>query len=69
MLATIASSATEKTATLTYNANGHGTAPSSVTMKYTEATNAASAMGITWLYSHIEEAPNKDERLDIKIED
>jgi len=35
---------TEKTATLTYNANGHGTAPANVTMKYTTATNAASAI-------------------------
>ena len=35
---------TEKTATLTYNANGHGTAPANVTMKYTTATNAASAL-------------------------
>ena len=34
----------EKTATLSYNANGHGTAPSSVTMKYSAATNAASAI-------------------------
>ena len=38
---------TEKTATLTYNANGHGTAPSAVTMKYTTATNAASAISAT----------------------
>ena len=38
---------TEKTATLTYNANGHGTAPSPVTMKYTTATNAASAITVT----------------------
>ena len=41
---TFASSATEKTATLTYNANGHGTAPANVTMKYTKATNAADAL-------------------------
>ena len=34
----------EKTATLTYNNGGHGTAPSSVTMTYTGATNAASAI-------------------------
>lgn len=34
----------ERTATLTYNANGHGTAPAAVTMKYTEATNAAAAL-------------------------
>ena len=38
---------TEKTATLTYNANGHGTAPSNVTMKYTTATNAAAAISAT----------------------
>ena len=38
------STATEKTATLTYNANGHGTAPSAVTMKYTTATSASSAI-------------------------
>ncbi len=38
---------TEKTATLSYNANGHGTAPSSVTMKFTTATNAASAISAT----------------------
>ena len=37
----------ERTATLTYNANGHGTAPSSVTMRYTTATNAASAITAT----------------------
>ena len=41
---TFASSATEKTAILTYNANGHGTAPANVTMKYTKATNAADAL-------------------------
>ena len=35
---------TEKTATLTYNANGHGTAPANVTMRYSQATNAASAL-------------------------
>ena len=44
---TFATSATEKTATLTYNANGHGTAPANVTMKYTTATNAASALTAT----------------------
>ena len=38
---------TEHTATLSYNANGHGTAPASVTMKYTGSTNAASAMSAT----------------------
>ena len=32
---------TENTATLTYNANGHGTAPQPVTMRYTTATTAA----------------------------
>ena len=37
----------EKTATLKYNANGHGTAPANVTMKYTAATNAASAITAT----------------------
>ena len=37
----------EKTATLTYNANGHGIAPSNVTMKYTTETNAASAITAT----------------------
>ena len=35
---------TEKTATLSYNANGHGTAPESVTISYTESVNAASAL-------------------------
>ncbi|MBQ6494612.1 MAG: InlB B-repeat-containing protein [Bacilli bacterium] len=35
---------TEKTAKLTYNANGHGTAPSAVTMKYSAATTAAAAI-------------------------
>ncbi len=35
---------TENTATLTYNANGHGTAPANVTMKTSEATNAAAAL-------------------------
>lgn len=34
----------EKTATLTYNNGGHGTAPSNVTMRYTAATNAAGAI-------------------------
>ena len=38
---------TENTATLTYNANGHGTAPASATMKYTAAANAASALSAT----------------------
>lgn len=32
---------TENTATLTYSANGHGTAPQPVTMKYSTATTAA----------------------------
>ena len=41
---TFITSSSEKTSTLTYNANGHGTAPSSVTMKYTEATSAAPAL-------------------------
>ena len=35
---------TEHTATLTYNNGGHGTAPSAVTMTYTTATTAASAL-------------------------
>ena len=42
----------ENTATLSYNANGHGTAPSSQTMKYTEAAtaaNMASVPGYTFL--------------------
>ena len=34
----------EPTATLTYDANGCGTAPDSVTMKYSTATNAATSM-------------------------
>ena len=34
----------EKTATLTYDANNCGTAPSSVTMKYSTATYAADGM-------------------------
>ena len=34
----------EKAATLKYDANGHGTAPENVTMKYTTATNVASAI-------------------------
>ena len=38
---------TENTATLTYDANGHGTAPESVTMTYTQATNAAAAISAT----------------------
>ena len=39
---------TENTAILTYNANGHGTAPEAVTMKTSEATNAAAAItGVT----------------------
>lgn len=34
--------------TLSYNANGHGTAPTAVTMKYTAACNAAAALtGVT----------------------
>ena len=37
----------EKTAILSYNANEHGTAPSQVIMKYTEETNAASAITAT----------------------
>ena len=37
----------ENTAVLSYDANGHGTAPSSVTMKYSAATNAASAISAT----------------------
>ena len=41
---TIASEATAIEATLTYNANGHGTAPSQVTMNYTNETKAASAI-------------------------
>ena len=44
---TFMTSATEKTAILTYNANGHGTAPANVTMKYSEATNAAAALTAT----------------------
>ena len=32
------------TETLTYNANGHGTAPANVTMTYADATNAAAAL-------------------------
>ena len=35
---------TEPTATLTYNANGCGTAPDSVTMTYSAATYAANGM-------------------------
>lgn len=35
------------TSTLSYNANGHNTAPSSVTMKYSTAVNAASALANT----------------------
>ena len=34
----------ENTAQLTYNANGHGTAPTVVTMRYSTATNAAQAI-------------------------
>ena|GEM_PF-7045833 len=41
---TFTTSATEKTATLTYNSNGHGIAPSSVIMKYKESTSAASSL-------------------------
>ena len=33
------------------------------------ATNAVSAMSLAWVYSHIENAPDEDNRLDIKIED
>ena len=42
----------ENTATLTYNTNGHGTAPSSQTMQYTQAataTNMTSVPGCTFL--------------------
>ena len=49
---TFTTSATEMTATLSYNANGHGTAPNSVEMKYTTSTNAAeeiSANGYTFV--------------------
>lgn len=42
---------TEKTATLTYNANGHGTAPSSVTMRYTTKTNAASISASGYVFN------------------
>lgn len=35
---------TEHTATLTYNANGHGTAPAAVTMRYSQAATAADAL-------------------------
>ena len=45
---TFTTSATEITSTLTYNANGHGIAPNSVTMKYTEATNAAAAISTNY---------------------
>ena len=38
---------TETSATLSYNANGHGTAPSSVVMKYSSKVNAASAISAT----------------------
>lgn len=38
---------TEKTATLTYNNGGHGTAPGNVTMKYTAATYASAAITAT----------------------
>ena len=37
----------ENTGTLYYNANGHGTAPGSVTMKYTTTTTAASMSNVT----------------------
>ena len=37
----------ENTAVLSYNANGHGTAPSSVTMRYSAATSAAGAISAT----------------------
>ena len=33
------------------------------------ATNAASAMGLAWFYSHFEQSPDDEQRLDIKIED
>ena len=39
--ASFTSSASEQTATLSYDANGHGTAPASVTMTYTQAATAA----------------------------
>lgn len=45
--ATVHAHWTEKTATLSYNNGGRGTTPSSVTMKYTTATNAASALSAT----------------------
>lgn len=33
------------------------------------ATNAASSMGLNWVYSHFEKSPEEDEHLDITIED
>ena len=33
------------------------------------ATNAASAMGLAWVYSHFEKKPEDENRLDLKIED
>ena len=33
------------------------------------ATNSASAMGLTWVYSHIEKTPDEQNSIDIKIED
>ena len=44
---TLYAQCTEATATLTYNANGHGTAPSSVTMKYSKVTKAASMSNVS----------------------
>ena len=41
---TLYASWTENVATLSYNANGHGTAPASVTMKYTTETKASTAI-------------------------
>ena len=49
----------EKTATLTYNANGHGTAPSPVIMKYSTATNAAGKINANG-YTFIEWNTNAD---------
>ena len=48
--ATLYAQWTENTATLTYNANGHGTAPSAVTMRYTAATTAASMSASGWVF-------------------
>ncbi len=33
------------------------------------ATNSASSMGLTWVYSHLEKSPEEQDRLDITIED